>query len=650
MVKRCQWGTCNSDTRYPERLEGGIHFIPFPKPKRSLDKCKRWIKACGRPHTRLNETMINGNYHMFVCTKHFPEGKPTDRFPDPVSFDPKASKTSKPVGRLRDRTRTRRRCHGSPASKQEDTLSHLGDSLHRSQPGRSDAAVKTSSLRLSARGKLELVAENEALKRQLKADQEIYATKISELVLKNKLLWRENMKLRRNLYGKTQKENSAGSIVTSDSFMVTEDKRGNSAEFPKESVRRKQREVAARSEDFSASVSASLCTEHFRPADFDRTGQTVRLRAGAVPLPAHLHQAQETPTLQLCQLVQEPGPQPGPPHAVSIATMAKSPQPIKEERVELWIVQDGGRLVVKQETKASLENPACEILHHGPEQILQIKEEPEPVQIKDQSEPVQIKEEPEPVQIKEEQVDLYGDRVKGHLVVKLEPETFIVTQTTEQKDDCEPNQNQILSANQPEAENQHHRRRIQEDVDLEPEDTRSHWDNMDDSPLRHETGETTSSCDSDDDEFLALHLGRKPLSCPKCGKYSALSSRKNNHRKRRRGDQRYSCEVCHKFFTLKSSLVCHLRIHTGEKPFPCKLCEKSFKQRGTLTIHLRTHTGEKPYSCVTCGKRFISNSSLTAHWRTHTRLKLYVCKLCDKSFKRHGTLAIHLKTHKQDPC
>ena len=69
MVKRCQWGTCNSDTRYPERLEGGITFIPFPKPKRNFEKCKRWIKACGRPHDQLNETLIDGNYHMFVCTK-----------------------------------------------------------------------------------------------------------------------------------------------------------------------------------------------------------------------------------------------------------------------------------------------------------------------------------------------------------------------------------------------------------------------------------------------------------------------------------------------------------------------------------------------------------------------------------------------------
>lgn len=69
MVKRCQYGLCKSDTRYPERLEGGIVFIPFPKPKRSLEKCKRWIKACGRPHDQLNVDKVNGNYNLFVCTK-----------------------------------------------------------------------------------------------------------------------------------------------------------------------------------------------------------------------------------------------------------------------------------------------------------------------------------------------------------------------------------------------------------------------------------------------------------------------------------------------------------------------------------------------------------------------------------------------------
>ena len=65
MVKRCAWGTCNGDDRYPERLQGAI-LIPFPKPKTKLELCLKWIKACGRPHSQLKETNINK--HKAVCS------------------------------------------------------------------------------------------------------------------------------------------------------------------------------------------------------------------------------------------------------------------------------------------------------------------------------------------------------------------------------------------------------------------------------------------------------------------------------------------------------------------------------------------------------------------------------------------------------
>ena len=65
MVKRCCWGTCNSDTRYPERLNGA-KFIPFPKPKRALEKCMLWM-LCGRPHSQFNLRNVTKN--TFICTK-----------------------------------------------------------------------------------------------------------------------------------------------------------------------------------------------------------------------------------------------------------------------------------------------------------------------------------------------------------------------------------------------------------------------------------------------------------------------------------------------------------------------------------------------------------------------------------------------------
>ena len=62
--------------------------------------------------------------------------------------------------------------------------------------------------------------------------------------------------------------------------------------FPKSSERRGQWERALRRDGFVANDRSLLCSQHFRSEDFDRTGQTVRLKAGAVPqifnFPAHL--------------------------------------------------------------------------------------------------------------------------------------------------------------------------------------------------------------------------------------------------------------------------------------------------------------------------------------------------------------------------
>ncbi|XP_036445991.1 uncharacterized protein LOC118821470 isoform X2 [Colossoma macropomum] len=81
MVKRCCWGTCDSTTRYPERLDG-VFFVPFPKPPKNVEKCKLWIKLCGRPHSLLNISNITRD--TYICSKHFVDGKPTAEHPHPV--------------------------------------------------------------------------------------------------------------------------------------------------------------------------------------------------------------------------------------------------------------------------------------------------------------------------------------------------------------------------------------------------------------------------------------------------------------------------------------------------------------------------------------------------------------------------------------
>ncbi|XP_070819748.1 THAP domain-containing protein 3-like [Chaetodon trifascialis] len=98
--------------------------------------------------------------------------------------------------------------------------------------------------------------------------------------------------------------------------------------FPKNKELRKKWETAVWRDGFSASQSSMLCNEHFRPEDFDRTGQTVRIRDGAFPsvfsFPAHLHRvgslatsqtsekAQKTVSPNCTQLVQETEPLPVP--------------------------------------------------------------------------------------------------------------------------------------------------------------------------------------------------------------------------------------------------------------------------------------------------------------------------------------------------
>ncbi len=37
--KRCAWGTCNTESRYPERMGNIIYFITFPESKQNRAKC-----------------------------------------------------------------------------------------------------------------------------------------------------------------------------------------------------------------------------------------------------------------------------------------------------------------------------------------------------------------------------------------------------------------------------------------------------------------------------------------------------------------------------------------------------------------------------------------------------------------------------------
>ena len=89
-TKHCCWGTCNSDSRYPERLAkplkeleaaGKKAFIPFAKPSQDIGKCKRWINACSREGFDISKITRN----TYICALHWVgEQGPTAEHPDPL--------------------------------------------------------------------------------------------------------------------------------------------------------------------------------------------------------------------------------------------------------------------------------------------------------------------------------------------------------------------------------------------------------------------------------------------------------------------------------------------------------------------------------------------------------------------------------------
>ena len=85
MVKRCAWGTCNSDSRYPERLINEVvgttvTFHHFPTEIRDKERRKTWTRACCRKDSFVCTK------DSYVCSHHFVDKKgPTEEYPDSIS-------------------------------------------------------------------------------------------------------------------------------------------------------------------------------------------------------------------------------------------------------------------------------------------------------------------------------------------------------------------------------------------------------------------------------------------------------------------------------------------------------------------------------------------------------------------------------------
>eukprot|EP00057_Strongylocentrotus_purpuratus_P016935 XP_011671409.1 PREDICTED: uncharacterized protein LOC105441715 [Strongylocentrotus purpuratus] len=117
MGKHCGFGTCNSDSRYAKRPDmEGVFFLAFPKPKTKLDKCKIWLKACGRKDFGVD----NVTKHTYVCSKHFVGGKgPTAEHPNPLPAT--ATQLEKQLAAKPVRPSPRDRHHTIPPPKRRKT-------------------------------------------------------------------------------------------------------------------------------------------------------------------------------------------------------------------------------------------------------------------------------------------------------------------------------------------------------------------------------------------------------------------------------------------------------------------------------------------------------------------------------------------------
>ena len=77
MVKRCAWGTCKTDSRYPERLikDGTvINFHPFPSEKKFKERRELWIRSC----SWADDFKLTKD--SYICSLHFVgENGPTDK-------------------------------------------------------------------------------------------------------------------------------------------------------------------------------------------------------------------------------------------------------------------------------------------------------------------------------------------------------------------------------------------------------------------------------------------------------------------------------------------------------------------------------------------------------------------------------------------
>ena len=115
-TKHWSWGLCKSDSRYPESMSEGTHFIRSAKigkvkdgmteveknkPNELTEKAKKWVHACGRKGFSIDK-ITKGTY---ICSPPFVGGNgPTEKDSDPIN----ASLLGWELARKKDRKKSKR--------------------------------------------------------------------------------------------------------------------------------------------------------------------------------------------------------------------------------------------------------------------------------------------------------------------------------------------------------------------------------------------------------------------------------------------------------------------------------------------------------------------------------------------------------------
>ncbi|XP_054630719.1 zinc finger protein 37 homolog [Dunckerocampus dactyliophorus] len=156
-----------------------------------------------------------------------------------------------------------------------------------------------------------------------------------------------------------------------------------------------------------------------------------------------------------------------------------------------------------------------------------------------------------------------------------------------------------------------------------------------------DSDDTTSHSPEDEDENDA----QEPLSSDTDWEGDMRTQTDKKHSKKKTGKKCFNCLVCDRSFSHKGIFSRHMRTHTGEKRFCCSICSKPFSLKSNMVSHMRIHTGEKPFSCSICGDTFVQRSTLTSHMRTHTGEKPFSCSVCGDKFSQRSNLNGHKRTH-----